>query len=405
MSEKIVVDALHSPSLVGELKNYHKDLVGQIAKRGVLVLLSGIFLLIQYAGFIFLINSSNDASLESDAVYGGFSSKQDAVVEYDRESSIFNQKLNALSITRDDLQKSTEIPLNTWLLSQSSPVIAWSKSPVYRLGYENNGPSPTNSTFFVTKDNAKFYGHSLDNQNPGPYRGAALHGNSAVSGNFAILLSSGNVLTTNSSPDICYENPGESLSYVHCSSSNTFRSEIMVTNLSYKNDAQYIKNRAGDRLQYNVKLTNQNPQAIELKPELYVGDLLEYSAITYVDNARFDKTTNILQWPQTTLQPNEQKILSFNVQILNPVPINPRGSTNTASYDCYMTSYFGSISNIKVSCPTPKILEKMLANPPSSSLLVIAWIIFIINTLLYVKIYISAKEHGLILKHIRRKHD
>lgn len=405
MSKKIVVDALHSPSLVGELKDYHKDLVGQIAKRGVLVLLSGIFLLIQYVGFIFPINSNNSASLESDSVYGGFNSKQDAVVEYDRASSVFSQKLNALSITRDSLQNSTQIPLDNWLSSQSSPIIAWSKSPVYRLGYENNGPNPTSSTFFTANNNAKFYGHALDNQQLGPYRDRVLHGHSAASGNFAILLGSGNVLTTKSTADICYEKPDESLSYVHCSSSNTFKSEIVVTNLSYKNDARYIKNRAGDRLQYEIKLTNQSPKVIELKPELYVGDVLEYSEMTYVDNARFDKTTNTLQWPQTVLQPNEQKTLGFNVQILSPVPINPRGTTNASSYDCYMTSYFGSVSNVKVSCPTPKILEKMLANPPSSSLLVIAWLIFIINTLLYIKIYISAKEHGLILKHIRRKHD
>lgn len=405
MSEKIVVDALHSPSLVGELKDYHKDLVGQIAKRGVLVLLSGIFLLIQYVGFIFPINS-NSASLESDAVYGGFNSKQDAVVEYDRTSSIFSQKLNALSITRDDLQNSNETSLDNWLSSQSSSIIAWSKSPVYRLSYENNGPNPTNSTFFTTNNNnSKFYGHAVGNQNLGPYRDTVLHGNSAASGNFAILLGSGNVLTTNSTADICYEKPDESLSYVHCSNSNTFKSEIVVTNLSYKNDARYIKNRAGDRLQYEIKLTNQSPKVIELKPELYVGDVLEYSEMTYVDNARFDKTTNTLQWPQTALQPSEQKILSFNVQILNPVPINPRGATNASSYDCYMTSFFGTVSNVKVSCPTPKILEKMLANPPSNSLLVIAWLIFIINTLLYIKIYISAKEHGLILRHIRRKHD
>lgn len=405
MSQKIVVDALHSPSLVGELKDYHKDLVGKIAKRGVLVLLSGIFLLLQYFGLLLPNSSSNNTSLTSDIVYGGFESRQDALLEYDTKGSDLQYALSTLSVSRNDLQNASESSLDSWLLSHPSLVVAWNNSPVYQLGPEETQPSSSKSTFFAGEHNRPLYGYAISQSSINPSSTKVLFGHSKQLGDFAILNDNGNILTTSADPDTCYKDPNESVSYVHCSNSNSFKSEIMVTNIGYKTDAHYLKNHAGDRLQYDIKLTNQSLKTIELKPEIYIGDVLEYSKLTYVDNARLDKRTSNLQWPQTSLQPLAQKTLSFSVQILNPIPINPRGSTNGASYDCYMTSFFGTVSNIKVHCPTPKIMEKMLSNPPSSSLLAIAWLIFIINTALYIKIYISAKEHGLILKNIRRKHD
>ncbi|MBI3494609.1 hypothetical protein HY004_01330, partial [Candidatus Saccharibacteria bacterium] len=48
MSRKIITNALQSPSLVGELKDYHKSMVNDVAKRGLLVLLSAALLLLQY---------------------------------------------------------------------------------------------------------------------------------------------------------------------------------------------------------------------------------------------------------------------------------------------------------------------------------------------------------------------
>ena len=177
-----------------------------------------------------------------------------------------------------------------------------------------------------------------------------------------------------------------------------------MTNLSYKTDAKYLKNHLGDRLAYEVKLTNQSQQSINLKPEIYLGDILEYSRLTSVDTARFDKNSETLEWPSTTIPAGQEKTYSFNTQILNAAPLTAYGQTNATSYDCYMSSLAGSKDDIKIYCPTPKIVERMLSEPADSSLVALAWIVFIVNLLIYIKVRIYSKEHELILKSIRRRH-
>ncbi len=406
MSEKIVTDALHSPSLVGELKDYHKNLVNTVAKRGLLVLLSALFLLLQYVGVIFPAHSANSTSTESDAIYGGVDSKQEMLIRYDSKDSTFRSSSDALSITRDELAKTSETSLRNWLASNQSLVVAWSRSPVYRLDSEPLQSNTRSSFLALANQNSfKYYGHSVDGQSLGQSNKKVLAGYSSRSGHFAILKDSGNLITTSSEADTCYKKPDDPVSYVNCTNSNTFKSRTTVTNISYNNDARYIKNRVGDRLQYDIALKNSSSKPIHLTPEIYIGDILEYAELTNVDQARFDGQLDMIEWPQTTIEPGQEKTFSFIAQLLNPVPINPKGSTNATSYDCYMSSFFGGITNVKVYCPTPKTMERMLSAPPVNSLIALSWIILIVNILLYIKINIVSKEHGHILRAVRRKHD
>lgn len=406
MSEKIVTDALHSPSLVGELKDYHKNLVDTIAKRGLLVLLSVLFLLLQYVGVIFPAHSANSTSIRSDAIYGGVSSKQDMVISYDTKDSNFRYSAEALSITRDELMKTSETSLSDWLASNRSLLVAWSRSPIYRVDSEPLQSNNRSSFLALANDNSyKYYGHSVDGSSFGGLNKKVLAGYSSNAGHFAVLKDSGNLITTNSDADTCYKKPDDALSYINCTNSNTFRSQVTVTNISYNNDARYIKNRAGDRLQYSVTVKNHDVKPIHFMPEMYIGDILEYAKLTNTDEARFDGQSDTLEWPQVTIEPNQERIYSFSVQLLSPVPINPKGTTNATSYDCYMSSFFGGITNVKVYCPTEKVMERMLSAPPANSLIALSWIVLVVNLLLYIKVYIVSKEHGHILKAVRRKHD
>ncbi len=406
MSEKIVTDALHSPSLVGGLKDHHKNLVDTVAKRGLLVILSAIFLLLQYVGVIFPANSANSTSTESDAIYGGVSSKQDMLIRYDTKDSTFRYSADALSIDRNELMTTSETTLQKWLTDHRSLVVAWSRSPVYRLDSESLQLNTGSSFLALANENLfKYYGHSVDNSSLSQSNKKILAGYSSSSGHFAVLKDSGNLITTNSDADTCYKKPDDPLSYINCTNSNTFKSKTTVTNISYNNDAKFLKNHAGDRLKYNTTLKNQGSKTIYLTPEIYIGDILEYAELTNVDDARFDGHLDTLQWPQTSIEPNQEKTFGFSVQILGEIPINPKGATNSTSYDCYMSSFFGGITNVKVYCPTEKTMERMLSAPPVNSLIALAWIVLIVNTLLYIKIYIVSKEHGHILKAVRRKHD
>lgn len=405
MSKKIVTNALQSPSLVGELKDYHKNLVNQIAKRGVLVLLSGIFLLLQYFVAMSPPSSANSSSYASDSIQGGISSKQEAIVQYDNKDSAFRSSLDALYITRDDLVGSYESTLDKWIAKNDTSIVAWSRSPIYSLELDASGQSASPS-FLATSNNKSFryYGRSANNDqlSKSPYK--ILAGKSLKSGNFAIIKDSGNLMTTKSSADTCYKQPNDTLSYINCNNSNTFKTVTKITNISYKTDAMYIKNRPGDRLHYGLQLENTGQTAVRLSPELYIGDILEYSSLHSVENAKYDKITNYLLWPQITLQPGQKGSYGFSVQLLSPTPLNARGATNTTSYDCYASSYFGGITNIKLACPAPKVFERMIATWPAGYVLALSWLVFVINIILYIRVYVFSKEHEQVLKGIRRKH-
>lgn len=404
MTKKIVNESLKSPSLIGNIASYHKELIAKTAKRGVLVILSALFLCLQYLVLFFPTQSANSADLSSDSVYGGFSSKQDLLLEYEAKKSPFRDSAEALSVTRNDLVNTTDQILKDWVPTKSSLVVAWSSSPVYSMAQEDS--SQPNNQHFVALSNdgsSHFFGHIVDAKYLVKSNAQILSGYSSKAGKFAILKSNGNFLTTNYNADTCYNNPNAYLSYTHCPSSNSFETKILVTNLSYKTEGQYIKNRPGDKLQYDLTLQNKGQSDITLKPELYIGDILEYSELTTVDAARFDKKTNTLQWPEIRLASGEKQVYSFGIQILGTIPINPRGSTNGSSYDCYMTSFFGEVSSIKVSCPTPKIIERMLSAAPENSLIALSWLVFAVNLLLWLKVYILSKEYDLIVKKARNK--
>ncbi len=404
MTKKIVNESLKSPSLTGNIADFHKQLIAKTAKRAVLVILSGLFLLLQYVGILFPTQSANSADTNSDTIYGGFSSKQDLMLEYEAKKSPLRDSANALSISRNDLARTVDQNLSAWIPTVSSLVIAWSRSPVYSLNSEDR-TNPNNQHFVALSNNGNFryFGHIVDAKYIIKSNLKVLSGISVNTGKFAILKNSGNFLTTNYNADTCYKDPNQHLSFTYCPSSNSFETKSVVTNVGYKTDARFIKSHPGDQLHYELIIENRNQQEISLKPELFIGDILEYSELSNVDIARFDKKSQTLQWPEIKLASNERKIYSFDVQILKSIPISSRGSTNGSSYDCYMTSFFGEISNIKVSCPTPKTIERILSAQPENSLLALSWSALIINTLLWLRAYILSKEYEVIIKRARNK--
>lgn len=406
MSKKIVTDALGSPSLIGNLRDHSKDLIDTTARRAVLVFVSGLFLVLQYVGMSFTPTSTNSSNAVSDNIYGGVSTKQDVLLEYDARDSEFRKAADTFSIPRDNLEKMNDDTLQNWGNTKPSLLVAWSKSPVYKVTTAEKGEPVNNSSFLATSqdESALYYGHLISKTALERSDTPILSGYSAETGHFAIIKSNGNLITSNYSADICYKKPNDLLSYTNCPNSNSIKTQTSVTNIGYKSDAKYLKNRAGDRLQYDMLISNGSDRRISLKPELYIGDILEYSKLTNVDAARFNDNTQTLQWESLSLDSGASKRFSFSVQLLDSMSLGARGLSNTSSYDCYITSYFGGTTDIKLYCPTPKVIERMLSLPPSTSLLALSWIVFVVNIFIYTRSYILAKEHGLILKKTRKKH-
>lgn len=404
MTKKLVDESLKSPALVGNIATYHKELIANTAKRGVLVILSCLFLGLQYVSILYPTQSANNADLSSDAILGGFTSKQDMLRDYDSKKSSFYKSAEALSISREDIVETTEQSLGDWMPNRSSLLIAWSTSPVATLSFEDS--SRKDSQHFVALDSTKkfrYFGHVINTKSTQKSNLKGMAGQSKEAGKFIVLKNSGNFITTTYNADICYKDPDRSLSHTLCPTSNSFQSSIKVINTGYKTEAQFIKNRPNDMLQYELSLENKGTESTTLRPEIFIGDILEYARLTNVDNARYDNATQTLQWPSRTIAAGEKIYLGFGVQIVDTISIAARGATNGSSFDCYLTSFFGEISNVKIACSTPKILERMLSAPAENSLLAVSWLIAIVNALLWLRSYLLSKEYGLIVKKVRSK--
>lgn len=404
MFDKVITDALRSPSLARELVDYRNKLSSNLSKRGILVLLSGLFLILQYVAVLHGPSSASNADMSSDTIYGGFGSKQEMLLQYDSKNSNFHQAAQALSISRNDLEKVKNDDVD-WINKKSSLLVAWSHSPVYRPAFEVD--SPQNSSFLAQSNNGNFlyYGHVINKQRLDITSQEALTGYSLHTGKFAVLKNSGNFLTGNFSADTCYKQPGNSIFYLNCPNSNSVKTEVKITNITYKTDAEFIKNHPGDRLQYELKIANQGQQNIDLKPQIYIGDILEYSNLTDIGNANFDKKDNSLSWPKAIIDTGKSKTYIFSVGILDKIPLNPRGANNSSSYDCTMSVFFGASKNVRLVCPTPKIIEYMLNLPAPPLVVIVMWFILLGNLLLYARTFVLIKESDVVLNDIRRKHD
>lgn len=403
MFDKIITDAQKSPSLVKELVDYKSTLAKNLSKRGILVILSGLFLIVQYVSMLQNPNFTNNADTNSDTIYGGFSSKQEMLLQYDSKNSNFHRAASALSISRNDLEKVKSDNVD-WINTKPSLLVAWSRSPVYKPSLELS--SMQNSSFLAqsNNDNFLYYGQVISKQRLDISSQEALTGYSAYAGKFAVLKNSGNFLTDNIRADTCYKKPGDYNFYLSCPNSNSIKTEMKITNITYKADAEFVKNHASDRLQYDLKITNHKPQKIELKPQIYLGDILEYSELTNVENAVFNNKDKNLQWPKTTISSGKTKTYTFSVKILDKTPLNPRGISNYNSFDCRMGVFVGTTKDVRLFCPAPKTIERMLNHPTSPIIIGLVWFGFIVNLLLYTRTYVLIIESDIILRDIRRKH-
>lgn len=408
MSKKIIVDALSSPSLLGQLNQHQKQQIITTAKRGLVAGLSIFLLILHY--FVLLVpeQTTNSTNLQSDTLHGGFSSKQELLVAFDNNRLLFRNAAQSLNVSKYEIQTAKEISLDQWLSTQPSSVISWSRSPIHRLSGEPLDSQHSSSGFLATTKNSRFlyYGRSVATENIAHTDIPVLTGYSNKIGSFAVLKNSGNFITTKYEPDICYKIPDNSLFYSHCPASNSFSVKTNVTNIDYKTDAFFLKNKPNDRLEYVFEATNTSDSTISFKPEIYIGDILEYADLINTDRAQLDKERDTLIWEQVVIQPRETLKLTFDVKLSEQPSVIAQGLTNSASYDCYISSFFGSQKHIKVSCPTPKVIERMLDSTQPKSLLLFVWLIVITNIVLFVRSYTTSKEYEILLsQRNRRYHD
>ncbi len=403
MFEKVISEALMSPSMIGELGRYKKRLDKSVNKKAWIVVLSITFVFLQYTALF--IPLPREGANDTDTIYGGLSNKEALLREYNSKKSDFYNAAISLGITKEELQNSKEgDSKKSFLKNNHSLLIAWAKTPTYEMPFSKKSASQQEVRFLASHDTFKYYGYPLQNTREKQSEPMFI-GSSAKAGNFAVLKNSGNFITSNNTADVCYKTPGdEEISYLHCLNGEQVITSITAQNLRYHTDALIIKNRPGDRLSYLLSIQNKKTAALEITPALYIGDILEYSTLLDYSGATFDEQAKTITWPRITIQPNQSASYTFRIKIVDTLPLSPQGSTNSYSYNCKLDSFFGTSHSIAISCPTPKVIERFLRQPISNSFLAIGWIGIGLNTVLLIRVRLQRKQILLILKNIRSKH-
>jgi len=139
-----------------------------------------------------------------------------------------------------------------------------------------------------------------------------------------------------------------------------------VTNISQGNvDASKKTAKENDRISFVITAENTGGTPKTFSFTDNIGDTLEYAKLVDNGGGTYDEKTRNLTWPDITLKPGEKQVRTFIVQILSTIPATPKGISDPSSYDCKIENGFYTSSVIfPVTCPTPKVIEKVVPELP-----------------------------------------
>jgi len=164
-------------------------------------------------------------------------------------------------------------------------------------------------------------------------------------------------------------------------------------------DASKVTAKAGDQISYTLKIENTGLNSTSSRLEDNLLDVLEYATLIDNGGGSLDKTTGILSWPDIKLEPKGIQTRTIVVKLLDSTPITAQGSNNFTSFDCIITNTFGNSIDIKVDCPTPKIVEQIATELPKTGPtenILFACIILAIATYFYARTRQLEKEIHII---------
>ncbi len=201
----------------------------------------------------------------------------------------------------------------------------------------------------------------------------------------------------------CQPCPGNtSLWYKDSDCTEKILSTKTATNLTQGNSlATTTLAAAADRIEYKLTVENIGKTVATATFKEDLGDVLEYATIQDNGGGVYDQTAKVLSWSDVVLKPGEKQSRSFTVSMLGTIPTMPRGQSEPSSYDCVMNNVFGNNIQIKVDCPTPKVVEQTVSQLPKTGPtenMLFAGVLLSVVTFFYARSKQLGKEVKLIRK-------
>lgn len=411
MFRKIVSNLPFSPALVGQLGFYAKRLRKEETTRRLGLIFVALALVVQSL-VVFQPSESANASNPSDMVSGGLGqSINNFLAAYDANTKNLKDTIDYLGITRDEIASAK---LTSWKVGDK---LSWGFAPrySYEQGERQYGVTNTEGQQVTT-----VYSRPLNIKNSPDTLITGWVGNSKRFGWFSVMQSCGNLVTDITPPPIpitipkCEFNPKLLASDDKCKPcpGNTtlwIENPACIPNIVKTKSATNISKGfvpassvnavASDQISYTVTIENIGLSPTITKLEDPLVDVLEYSTLIDNSGGTLNETTKVLSWPDITLNPKSKQTRTFAVKLLAEIPATAQGSSDATSYDCTMTNTFGNSIDVKVNCPTPKIIETVVTELPKTGAtenIIFAGIILAIATYFYARTRQVKKEIRLI---------
>jgi len=343
MFRKIVSNLPFSPALVGQLGFYAKRLRKEEVTRRLGLVFVVLTLIVQSIA-VFQPPESANASNQNDFISGGIKSLNNFLSPYDSNTNHLKDIMNYAGITRSEIAAAK---FTSWKVADK---LSWGFSPRFSWaqGERQHDITNTSGGKLVT-----VYSRPLKLWHGANVSVDGWAGHSDKMGWFAIMKACGN-LVTDTTPKVIPLAPE-----IIKSKTATNTSQGFV-------DASTVVAKSGDQISYTITVENKGTGAaiVELKENL--ADVLEYSSLTDAGGGTLSKETKVLSWPSVTLKPDAKQSRTFVVKLLSTIPSTAKGASDGTSYDCIMTNTFGNSIDIAVDCPTPKVIEKVVTELPTT---------------------------------------
>ena len=380
MFRKIISNLTFSPALIGQLSFYAKRLKKEEVTRRLSVIFIILALVVQSFA-VFQPAESANASNPSDMVSGGLGTGEaksfsNYLAPYDANTKYLRDTMNYVGITRD------EITATKFASFKVGKRLSWGYAPTFSYEQGERQYSIPNSEGQIV---TTVYSRPLNLRMSEDTDIWGWVGHSSKIGWFAIMQSCGNLVTETTPPpppppkcvlnpkllasdENCKPCPGNSTLWTDDPACipNIIKSKKAVNSTRGSVNASSVTAKAGDRISYTITVENNGLKSTQLKLEDYLADTLEYSTIADNGGGILNKETSTLSWPDITLEPKSKQSRTFIVQILDTIPATAKGKSNDTSYDCAMTNTFGNSIDIKIACPTPKVIETVAAELPKT---------------------------------------
>lgn len=390
MFRKIVSNLSFSPAIVGQLGFYAKRLRKEETTRR-LGLIFVVFALVVQGIAVFQPPESANASNTNDFVPGGLGlganrSLNNFLGPYDSNSNNIKDVMDYVGITRAEIAAAE---FSSWM---TPGTLSWGFQPRFSAA---QGEQTVNVTSAAGKPIVTVYARPMTLLN-GNDRIYGWVGHSAKMGWFAIMQACGNLVTTTVPPPRVTPPPVVEKIKIDLSKTAMNMSQGSV-------DATKVAAKESDQIKYTVTTKNSGNTTQTVKLSDNLADVLEYSTLIDAGGGTLNTTTKVLTWPDVKLAAGASAIRSFAVHVLDTIPATAQGASDPTSFNCNMTNVFGNAISINVTCPTPKVIEKVVTELPHTGPtenLIFGGVVLAVVTYFYARSRQIGKEVKLIRRHV-----